>query len=443
MALDPNIILGAKNPQFDLAQFSPVNTLASAMKIKQLEQEGELNALNLGDRKRLQQFFSEKPDLRSEDTRYRLATEFGEAGRKLATTATEIGKAGTDEAKRRNDLVVSKTNLYRDALRDVTDQRGALQWLQTQQQDPDMAGSPVAKLSLMDAATSIPADPAGFEDWKNKAALGLSEYIKQNKPQFLQQDLGGTKRVVAVPGLGGAATTVGGTEQAVTMTPAQEREARDSAQRIKQEGQRIGLEGRRVAVLEENALRDKDPAFQQQMAAAKATGEAIAKGDLAAVQALPKVIARAEEGVRLIDELIGKRDSKGQLMDKSKPHPGFSTTVGTIWSPVARNIPGTDAAGFMARYDQLKGASFLEAFESLKGGGAISEVEGTKATNAINRMSIATNEAEFIRAGLDLQDVIRTGVKNAQAKAARAGVAGGSRAPSGGGGVDMSNPLLK
>jgi hypothetical protein len=201
------------------------------------------------------------------------------------------------------------------------------------------------------------------------------------------------------------------------------------------------LEGRRVAVLEENARRDADPAFQQRMAGAKAVGEAIAKGDVTAQQALPKVISRAEEGIRLIDELIGKRDSKtGQLLKGEKPHPGFQNAVGATWLPGARFIPGTDAAGFMSRFDQIKGASFLEAFEALKGGGAITEKEGQKGTDAINRMSISTDEKEFIRAAMDLQDVIRKGVENAQKRAARPGGVPGA-APAGG--VDMNNPLLK
>jgi hypothetical protein len=170
------------------------------------------------------------------------------------------------------------------------------------------------------------------------------------------------------------------------------------------------------------------------MATSRATGEAIAKGDVDAMQALPKVISRAEEGVRLIDELVGKRDSTtGQLLKGSKPHPGFSTTVGATLLPGSRFIPGTDAASFMSRFDQIKGASFLEAFESLKSGGAITEKEGSKATDAINRMSIATTEKEFISAAMDLQNVMRKGVANAQAKATR----------SGGGAVDTSNPLLK
>ena len=179
MPLDPSIILGAKPAQIDFAQFSPINTLMTAVKLKQLDQEGELNALTLKERKNLQTYLAENPDLKSEDTRYKLATQFGESGRKLSTGVTEISKAGTEEAKRRNELVVSKTGLYRDALRDVTDQRSALEWLQTQKDDPDMAGSPVTKVSIMDAASKIPADPAGFAEWKNKAALGLGEYLNK------------------------------------------------------------------------------------------------------------------------------------------------------------------------------------------------------------------------------------------------------------------------
>ena len=192
-------------------------------------------------------------------------------------------------------------------------------------------------------------------------------------------------------------------------------------ERLANERRRIGLEERRVEALEENARREADPAFQQRMAAARTVGQKAAEGDVAAVQALPKVISRAEEGVRLIDELIGKRDSEGRLIEGSKPHPGFHDAVGATWFPGARFIPGTDAAGFMSRFDQIMGASFLEVFESLKGGGSITEKEGAKGTDAINRMSTSTDEKEFIRAALDLQDAIRKGVENAKKRAARAG----------------------
>lgn len=262
----------------------------------------------------------------------------------------------------------------------------------------------------------------------------------------------GPTGIVQTPAFGGAATIVPGTSAAFEMTPAQ-----IAANKIAQgqldvsrgqlgvsQGQlgvaqrRENLEDRRVAVAEENARRDADPAFQQRMAGAKATGEAIAKGDVAAVQSLPKIIARAEEGARLIDELIGKRDPKtGALVKGAAPHPGFQGAVGATVLPGARFVPGTDAAGFMSRFDQVKGASFLEAFESLKGGGAITEKEGAKGTDAINRMSIATDEKEFVRAAMDLQDIIRKGVATAQKRAAKVG---GAAAPAGSGALS-DDPL--
>ncbi len=252
-------------------------------------------------------------------------------------------------------------------------------------------------------------NPDAIRQW----AAGITMEADKLLPKFEKFDQGGAIVTGTVNPLTGKFEA--GTAFQKSMAPGE-------AERIKNEGIRIGLEGRRVAVLEENARRDADPAFQQRMGAARAAGEAIAKGDVAAVQALPKIVSRAEESVRLIDELIGKRDSKtGQLLKGEKPHPGFEGSVGATWLPGYRFVQGSPEAGFMSRYEQIKDSSFLEAFEALKGGGAITEKEGAKGTSAINRMSTSTSEKEFIRAALDLQDVIRKGVENAQKRAARAG----------------------
>lgn len=292
-------------------------------------------------------------------------------------------------------------------------------------------------------------NPDGIKEW----AAGHSVSADKLLPQFASRNLGGTLeefrrnpvtgeiigaptviQKTAEPGAVlaaetarrgqdiGAATAAEG--QRITLRGQDLAEARER-ERIRLQGQQLGLEGRRVAVLEENQRRDADPVFQQRMATAKATGEAIAKGDVAAQQALPKILSRAEEGLRLIDEMIGKqevRDASGKVIQAAtKPHPGFQNAVGTTWLPGARFVPGTDAADFQARFDQIKGASFLEAFESLKGGGAITEKEGAKATDAINRMALAQSEREFVSAARDLQEVVRKGVANAQTRAARSG----------------------
>lgn len=147
-----------------------------------------------------------------------------------------------------------------------------------------------------------------------------------------------------------------------------------------------------------------NPEFQQQMAAAKQAGALAAKSSVEAQKTLPGAISKAEESLRLIDELVGKPGGK--------PHPGFETAVG-MGLPL-RFIPGTNAADFQARFDQVKGASFLAAFESLKGGGSITEKEGQKATSAINRMSLAQSEKEFITAARDLQNILQSGIKDAK-----------------------------
>jgi hypothetical protein len=436
MALDPNIILGVKPAQFDLSQFSPMNAMTNIMKFKQYDQESELNALKMQEYKRardeeegLRNYLSggremPAPDLSSSETRTNLL-RFGKTGAAQAKALSEQDTAELTRKKTAFDLKVAQRKFGDDLKRSLSanpsdeniiafGQDAVIQGLYT----PEQVDATVQQLLAMPPAQRIAV----------LAQSGAS--ASELKPTLTPQNLGGTTRLVSTPAFGGAATTVAGSEGAITMTPDQKRQAEDAAKRLVLDTRRVNLEDRRVAVLEENNRRDADPAFQQRMGAARATGEAIAKGDVAAAQALPKIISRAEEGVRLIDELVGKRDSKtGQLLKGEKPHPGFSTTVGATLLPGSRFIPGTDAASFMSRFDQIKGASFLEAFESLKGGGAITEKEGSKATDAINRMSIATDEKEFVRAALDLQDVIRKGVTNAQAKAARSG--GG--APAGGG----------
>jgi hypothetical protein len=435
MAINPNISLAVKGLELQdpLAQYGRVAAIQQAQQQNalanmQMQEYSRAREEEQGIRNRL----AGGASLEDADTRNFLLGS--KTGRDILQRQSDLQKSQTEEAARRAKLSQDTFSMYRDLSGEIKTKEDAARFLQRVVNDPSLKDSPIARIPLMEQVQRIPEDPQGLDDWVKRFSLGATKYITENKPVTFAQDTGAGGRLMTRPGLGGAATVVPGSEFTKQMAPGE-------AERIKNEGLRIGLEGRRVAVLEENARRDADPAFQQRMGGARAVGEAIAKGDVAAMQALPKVIGRAEEGMRLIDELIGKRDSKtGQLLKGEKTHPGFQNAVGATWLPGARFIPGTDAAGFMSRFDQIKGASFLEAFESLKGGGAITEKEGQKGTDAINRMSTSTDEKEFIRAAMDLQDVIRKGVTNAQSRASRAG---GGGAPAAAGGVDTSNPLLK
>ncbi len=146
-----------------------------------------------------------------------------------------------------------------------------------------------------------------------------------------------------------------------------------------------------------------------------------------------KIIEGGALMVGKIDAMIGKRDSAGKLIEGSKPHPGFEGAVGTaiplvdgltMWG--AQYVPGTDAADFKARLEEVKGGAFLKAFETLKGAGQITQIEGEKATAAITRMGAAQSEAEFARAALEFRDVVAKGIERASAM--KSGGGGGGKA---------------
>jgi len=450
MPINPAIAMGVRGIELQdpLAQYGKVMAIQGAQQQNQLAQlqmqqvQREQESTNALNRAYAEAYNPQTGEVDVNKLRGSLSTGgFGSKLPGIEKGLLELGEAKTKQQKAQVDLLDSKLKQSRQFLEtiDPTSPNAAeayMQWHKANHADPVIGKALEARGITVDQSMQriqqLLQTPGGLNRLINESKLGTEKFMELNKPQLSTTDLGGKVESRTFQPLTGELKTIG--TQTKTMAPGE-------AERIKNEGLRIGLEGRRVAVLEENARRDADPAFQQRMGGARAVGEAIAKGDVAAMQALPKVIGRAEEGMRLIDELIGKRDSKtGQLLKGEKTHPGFQNAVGATWLPGARFIPGTDAAGFMSRFDQIKGASFLEAFESLKGGGAITEKEGQKGTDAINRMSTSTDEKEFIRAAMDLQDVIRKGVTNAQSRASRAG---GGGAPAAAGGVDTSNPLLK
>jgi hypothetical protein len=181
----------------------------------------------------------------------------------------------------------------------------------------------------------------------------------------------------------------------------------------------LSLEERRTRVSEENARIAKDPIIQQQLEAARTLGRETAKNQVVATAVLPKVISTGELALNTIDQMIGQRDNKGNLIKGQKPHPGFEYAVG-FGLPV-QMVPGTEAANFKTLFDQVKGSAFLQAFETLKGGGAISEKEGEKATSALNRMNLAQTEPEFVKAALEFKSVVQNGIANAKAKTSKSG----------------------
>lgn len=166
--------------------------------------------------------------------------------------------------------------------------------------------------------------------------------------------------------------------------------------------------------MQQGAQHQADVAFAKKMA----------EGRASAIQTLPQVQSTADQLTRNIDELIGQRDARGDLVAGAKPHPGFGTSVGAGFGRVTKHIPGTEAADFNARVDQLLGGAFMQAFQSLKGGGQITEVEGKKATDAITRMSTTQSEREFVQAAQEFKGIVQGAATRAHIQAGASGGAG-------------------
>lgn len=453
MAVNPNIALGVRGIELQnpLVQYSQIAALQNAQNQNALAQfqlasaqreQESVNALNEAYksaydpktgaidvntlRKNLSTggFGSKLPGL--EKTLGELQKQKLEAQKLEGEVKAQPLKLASDEA----NLIETKLKQSRQFLENITTPEQYIAWHEANHKDPILGPALAARGVTVNQSRARINEalqtPGGFQRLLNESKLGTEKFMELNKPQLSTKDIGGQVIDRTFEPLTSKLTEVGRTTK--TATPG---EALTNARALEN-----------IAISKEKLKREGDPAFQQTMAAAQETGKAIAKGDVAAKQALPKIISDAQMALDVVDQMVGKqevRDAKGKLIQAATaPHPGFQDAVGATWKPGARFVPGTNAASFQALQNQVEGTAFLSAFEALKGGGAISEKEGEKATAARLRMTLAQNEDEYIKAAREFQDVVRKGVENAQRKAG--GLAGGTAA---GGGVDTSNPLLK
>ncbi|KDC12319.1 hypothetical protein AZ19_1724 [Bordetella bronchiseptica E012] len=170
-----------------------------------------------------------------------------------------------------------------------------------------------------------------------------------------------------------------------------------------------------------SALREGPVESQAPMAGGQAGGGGMgyrpSEATVEARESLPRVLEQADAMIQSIDGLAN--------------HPGLSSAVG-MRVPGWSYVPGTEAANFASRLDQLQGQAFLQAFESLKGGGQITEVEGKKATDAIARLSQNQSEAAFKESMRELREVLVSAKNRAYRKANMTAPGNeGSRGPDG------------
>jgi hypothetical protein len=218
MPLDSNIILGAKPLQLDMAQFSPVNNLMTAMKFKQADQENQLNAMKMQEYERarieeenLRNYLSggremAAADLSSPDTRTNLL-RFGKTGAAYAKSLTEQETAALTQKKTQFEVQKARREFIAQTQRDTSQNPSDANITAYKE---DLMANPLfteaEKTQLAAGADRILAMPVG-ERKAFMASQGAS--ASELKPAISQVNRSGQTDVISTPAFGGAPTTLG------------------------------------------------------------------------------------------------------------------------------------------------------------------------------------------------------------------------------------------
>lgn len=437
MPLDPNIALQVRPIQMP----DRVGQMAQALALRNEGDRGELQTLQLTKARK---------DMEDEDRVNNMIAGAGSteeaikrlqqsgnlrgitAGATLEKTLQERAKAAAELAKLNGENIDRSLKLHRDQLAAVTNPEQAAQWVAAGYQDPALGPLMERTAGPLQAVLQrIPTDPEGFQRWKMQNGLGIEKFMEMTKPVLGSRDTGSEIQETVRDPITGRLTVVGTTQKTVTPGEAL------TDNRTRSEGalnRGVTLRGQNLTDARERLATNLryDQLTQQRVAGAQAAGRVAGETQAQAAANLPNVTASAEQGIDVINQMIGGLTlQKGKVVlpaGAEKPHAGFSVGVGASAQPGFQYVPGTDKANFYALMDQVRGGAFLQAFNSLKGGGQITEIEGKKATDAITRLSTTQSEAEFVKAARELQDILRKGVQRAQQQAA-----GRPGAPAGGG----------
>lgn len=244
MAINPNIALAVKGYEAPdlLGQYGKIaaiqgaqqqNALAQLQMQHAIRQEEETNALNRA------YAAAYNPQTGEIDTNKLRQTVAGTGiGSKLPAIEKGLidlrtARVGLQESEGKVvDAALKRSREFLSTINPADPNAPAqyLAWHEANHKDPVLGPLLTARGVTAEQArgrieAAIQQGPQAFADLLNQSKLGVEEFMKQNKPTIHAQDVGGTTRMIAVPGLGGPATTVQGSEVAKTMTPFQQLQA--------------------------------------------------------------------------------------------------------------------------------------------------------------------------------------------------------------------------
>jgi hypothetical protein len=492
MAIDPNIALGVRGIEIanPLAQYGQVAQIQNAqnqnaMAQYQLEsakrEQESVNALN--------QAYAKAYDPKTgqiDANALRQSLAGGGFGSKLPAVEKgllELGKLKTETQKAETELIDSKLKQSRqflDAINplDPKAPEQYLAWHRANHSDPVLgpaltARGVTAEQSMARIQDAIQKGPQAFADLINQSKLGTEKFMELNKPTTFAQDTGTGGRVMSRPGLGGEATVVPGSEFTKGMTFADKNaaarlafdqnkfawEKANPGYELKEaeDGSIVGVNKRTLQAFPVSiggaaqtapmatpatsgmpgarvqAIPGMTSVLDQQApAAAQAAGTPLRGKGTAMTESQSNATAygmRMKEANAVLDDLAKKGVLKGALVEGV---PLVGESLGKVLPSV---LGGTSAA--QQQVNQAK-SNFITAVLRKESGAVISDSEfdreDKKYFPQVNDSPAVIKQKENAR---------KLAIKAIEVQAGPGAKSIQQLQPSAGGGVDLSNPLLR
>ena len=215
MALNTDIILQGRPAAIEAPD--AMGQYGKALQLKQLMTQGQLQDQQLADDQSAREAFAA-----SGGDRNKYLQALASGGNVKAYQSAQKNYLDTDKAQaditksqaeadyKRKEIQNMLVKQHRDMLADVRTPADALAWADL---GLKMGAFPGGKDQYDAGVRTIndiaqKGDPLLFNNWRNQAALGATDFIEKNKPVYQTRNLGGTTDTIALPGLGGPAQVV-------------------------------------------------------------------------------------------------------------------------------------------------------------------------------------------------------------------------------------------
>jgi hypothetical protein len=372
MPIDSSIAMGYQPIKLE----NPMNSLAQLMQMEGARNQNRLADLQFQqheqtqtDNKNLNALYAKftKPDGTIDEAGLIQGAAQGNMGSKIPGFRKQF--AETAEAKGKLDkqnieLVDAKLKQSRGFLDGVTTPEQYIAWHEGNHKDPILgpmlaSRGVTAEQSRAKIAQALQT-PGGLEKLIAESKLGSEKFMELNKPSYQTQNTGDKTSIIALPGLGGAPTTVSSS----TINQSAQSKAEIAARADE------AAKGRAVTIRGQDLTNARAKDANTLKAGEKKATDDLTKGSQ----------------IASFDTMLGTLDRLGQ-------HPGLSRSVGKM--SVFPTMPGSDSANFQAELNTFQSQAFIPMVAQLKGMGALSDAEGKKLTQAVGALDPKMGEQAF------------------------------------------------